>query len=64
MTTQDLLLREISTTPEPILAEVYHYLQYLKAKGPVDRFNGILASESALAKDWSTPEEDAAWANL
>jgi hypothetical protein len=24
----------------------------------------MLAAESALAKDWLTPEEDAAWANL
>jgi hypothetical protein len=24
----------------------------------------MLAAESSLAKDWLTPEEDAAWANL
>ena len=24
----------------------------------------MLASENALAKDWDSPEEDAAWANL
>ena len=29
-----------------------------------DTFNGLLLSESALAKDWDTPEEDAAWASL
>jgi predicted DNA-binding antitoxin AbrB/MazE fold protein len=29
-----------------------------------ENFNGLLLSESALAKDWSTPEEDAAWASL
>ena len=29
-----------------------------------DAFNGLLLSESALAKDWDTPEEDAAWASL
>jgi hypothetical protein len=29
-----------------------------------DAFNGLLLSESALAKDWNTPEEDAAWASL
>ena len=27
-------------------------------------FNGLLLSETALAKDWNTPEEDAAWASL
>jgi len=30
----------------------------------VDRRLGMLAAESALAKDWLTPEEDAAWASL
>ena len=29
-----------------------------------ESFNGLLLSESALAKDWNTPEEDAAWASL
>ena len=64
MTSRELLLREIPQTPEPILAEVYHYLQFLKAKGPDDAFNGLAASESVLARDWNTPEEDTAWANL
>ena len=31
---------------------------------PKDSFNGLLLSETALAKDWNTPEEDAAWASL
>jgi hypothetical protein len=64
MTTQELLLREIATTPEPILAEVYHYLRYLKTEQLADYFDGLAASRSALAKDWDTPEEDAAWQNL
>jgi hypothetical protein len=29
-----------------------------------DAFNGLPLSESALAKDWNTPEEDAAWSSL
>ena len=27
-------------------------------------FNGAELSESVLARDWNSPEEDAAWANL
>jgi hypothetical protein len=50
--------------PEPILAEVFHYLQYLKSQQSDDRFNGVLANESVLARDWLTPEEDAAWESL
>jgi hypothetical protein len=64
MTSRELLLREIPQTPEAILAEVYHYLRFLKAQPADDRFHGLAASESALARDWITPEEDAAWANL
>lgn len=64
MTTQELLIQEITTTSEPILNEVYHYLRYLKSEQIVDRFNGLIASQFSLAKDWDTPEEDAAWANL
>lgn len=64
MTSRELLLQEISQTPEPILVEVYHYLQYLKGLPAEDRFDGLTASQSVLARDWDTPEEDAAWANL
>jgi hypothetical protein len=64
MTSGELLMKEIPRTPEPILAEVYHYLRYLKSQQIEDQFSGLAASESVLAKDWNTPEEDAAWANL
>jgi hypothetical protein len=64
MTSRELLMKEIPQTPEPILKEVYHYLRLLKAQQVEDRFNGLAASESVLARDWNTPEEDAAWANL
>jgi len=64
MTTREILIEEIEKAPEPILQEVFHYIVYLKEKVEVDEFNGLLLSESALAKDWSTPEEDEAWKNL
>ena len=35
-----------------------------KLKSDEESFNGLLLSESALRRDWDTPEEDAAWANL
>ena len=28
------------------------------------RFNGAELSESVLARDWNSPEEDTAWSNL
>jgi hypothetical protein len=31
---------------------------------PNEVFNGVELSESVLARDWNSPEEDAAWSNL
>lgn len=36
----------------------------LRRRAEEERFNGLLLSESALSKDWNSPEEDAAWASL
>ncbi|HEX7406169.1 MAG TPA: hypothetical protein VF515_00825, partial [Candidatus Binatia bacterium] len=37
---------------------------FLRLKSEDERFDGLLLSESALAKDCNAPEEDAAWASL
>jgi hypothetical protein len=50
--------------PEPLQREVSDFARFLRQKNEDDSFNGLLLSESALAKDWNTPEEDAAWASL
>lgn len=50
--------------PEPLQREVYDFARFLRLKHDDEAFNGLLLSESALAKDWNTPEEDAAWASL
>jgi hypothetical protein len=34
------------------------------ALAPDELFNGVELSESVLARDWNSPEEDAAWSNL
>jgi len=45
-------MSESPETPKPVL-------------GPQeDEFNGLAESESVLDRDWNTPEEDTAWANL
>jgi hypothetical protein len=48
---------------EPLQREVFDFARFLRTKRD-DSFNGLLLSETALAKDWNTPEEDAAWASL
>jgi hypothetical protein len=64
MNTRDLIEMEVANLPESLQREVYDFALFLRSKNDSTKFNGLLASESALAKDWNTPEEDAAWANL
>ena len=64
MSTRELIEQEITRLPEPLQREVYDFARFLQHKEVEDSFNGLLLSETALAKDWNTPEEDAAWASL
>ena len=64
MSTQELIIKEIENLPEPLQQAVYDFARFLREKSGDESFNGLLSSESALRKDWDTPEEDAVWANL
>jgi hypothetical protein len=64
MSTRELIERELDVLPESLQREVYDFARFLRLKSDNEAFNGLLASESVLARDWNTPEEDAAWANL
>jgi hypothetical protein len=64
MSTRELIAKEVAAMPEPLQREVYDFARFLRHKNADESFNGLLLSESALAKDWNTPEEDAAWASL
>ncbi len=64
MSTRELIEKEISAMPETLQREVYDFARFLRSKKADEPFNGLLLSESALARDWNTPEEDAAWASL
>lgn len=63
MSTQELINKEVENLPELLQREVYDFARFLREKSD-ESFNGLLLSESGLRKDWDTPEEDAAWANL
>ena len=56
--------REVAKLPEPLQRQVYDFARFLKLRSDEENFDGLLLSESALGKDWNTPEEDAAWASL
>ncbi len=64
MNTRELIEKELDVLPEPLQRAVYDFVRFLRSKAVGDTFNGLLASESVLAQDWDTPEEDAAWQNL
>ncbi len=64
MSTRELIDKEVAILPEPLQREVYDFVRFLRLASENEPFNGLLFSETALAKDWNTPEEDAAWASL
>ena len=64
MSTRQLIEKEVAEMPEALQREVYDFARFLRHKNENDAFDGLLLSETALAKDWNTPEEDAAWASL
>jgi hypothetical protein len=63
MSTRDVILSELETLPEADLDRLLAFLRSLKDTH-AETAVPTLAAESALAKDWLTPEEDAAWASL
>jgi hypothetical protein len=63
MSKRELIARELDRLPEQDLDRLLTFVWSLKeahAEGAMP----MLAAESALGKDWLTPEEDAAWGNL
>lgn len=57
MSKRELIVRELDQVPERDLDRLLAVLRSLKDARAA-------AAMPALAKDWPSPEEDAAWANL
>ena len=64
MSTRELIAREVASLPEALQRKVYAFAMRLKKNVRDDSFNGAELSESVLARDWNSAEEDAAWSNL
>ena len=63
MSKTELIARELESLPEHDLDRVLVFLRSLNEEHSEAQV--ILgAAQSSLAKDWLTPEEDQAWANL
>jgi hypothetical protein len=63
MSKRELIAQELERLPENDLDSLLAYLRSLK-EAHAEIAVPTLAAESALAKDWLTPEEDEAWASL
>ena len=61
MSTRELIDQEIAKLPEALQRKVYEFAVQL---GKNEGFNGAELSESVLARDWNSREEDAPWSNL
>jgi hypothetical protein len=64
MTEHAELLQEIETLPAACVGEVVDFVAWIKQRKLSRIPETMLLSEAALAKEWNTPEEDEAWANL
>ena len=64
MTNRAVLHQEIDTLPAACLGEVIDFVIWIKQRKLPHIPETMLLSEAVLSKDWDTPEEDEAWANL
>jgi hypothetical protein len=60
---RELITKELGRLSEEDLDRLLRFLRLL-AEEHSDTLVSTMAAESALATDWLTPEEDAAWASL
>jgi hypothetical protein len=64
MTNRAVLLQEIEKLPANCIGEVVNFVEWIKHRKLSQIPETMLLSETALSKDWNTPEEDEAWASL
>jgi hypothetical protein len=63
MSKRELIVQELDRLPEQDLDRLLGFLRAIK-EGHAEIAVPAMAAESALSKDWLTPEEDAAWSSL
>jgi hypothetical protein len=63
MSKRELIAEELQRLPEGDLDKLLAFMRSL-TESHADSAVPLLAAEASLAKDWLTPEEDSAWANL
>jgi len=64
MTGINQIINEIETLPSDCFQEIMDFVSQLKIRHLKNIPETMILSEISLAKDWDTPEEDEAWADL
>jgi hypothetical protein len=63
MSKKEIIVQELQSVPEKDLDALLGFIHSLKSGNAEDAAPAILA-ESSLRKDWLSPEEKSAWADL
>ena len=63
MITRDFIVKELEDMPEPLLADILDFIRLLRERSH-QGLETAVASEPVLARDWTKPEEELAWAEL
>ncbi len=63
MSKKEIIVQELESVPEKDFDALLGFIQSLKSRNVEDAAPALLA-ESSLMKDWLSPEEEAAWADL
>lgn len=63
-TTLDEIEEQLHKMEPEQLALLAQIIRALSTHGGWEAWETLLAAESSLRKDWESPEEDAAWADL
>jgi len=64
MSTRGLPAKQFASLPEAWQRKVYGFARFLRLKDAGEHFNGLLLSESALARNSITPDAASGWASL
>ena len=63
MSKKEIIVQELETVPEKDFDTLLVFIHSLKSRNAEDTAPALLA-ESSLMKDWLSPEDETAWADL
>jgi len=64
MINKKMIYKEIDDIPNHLLEEVFDFIRFIKTKSMLEKNETAVISESSLAKDWLSQEEETAWKDL